>query len=210
MGFDDVAAHGETETGAALAAGVGSCLGAEEGIEDSSQCFGGHTAAGVADNEIHRLVRGVAGKPDDQRAAVGHCLARVDQQVQQHLLNLVAVGNRLWNVVEMLFDANAILHHFAFEQQQRVVHQLPQVGWLKRRRSITRKSQNAVGDLRGAVAGGEDLVERFVAGRFVLVSHAHLGVVDDRHQHIVELVRRGADELAKRGQFLGLRQLLAQ
>ena len=37
------------------------------------------------------------------------------------------------------------------------------------------------------------LAERFVTSRFVVVTHAHLGVVSDRHQNVVELMGRRSD-----------------
>ena len=55
--------------------------------------------------------------------------------------------------------------------------------------------------------GGEDFVEALVARGGVLVPQAHLGVVDDRRQHVVELVRRRADQLAQGRQPLRLAQL---
>ena len=45
---------------------------------------------------------------------------------------------------------------------------------------------------------------------FVLVPQAHAGVVEDRHQHVVELVRRRADQLAERRQLLRLGKLLLE
>ena len=42
------------------------------------------------------------------------------------------------------------------------------------------------------------------------MTHAHLGVVDDGHQHVVELVRGGADQLAQGSQLLGLGKLLLE
>jgi hypothetical protein len=38
--------------------------------------------------------------------------------------------------------------------------------------------------------------------------HAELGVVDDGHQHVVEFMRRRADELTERGKLLRLRKLI--
>jgi hypothetical chaperone protein len=40
--------------------------------------------------------------------------------------------------------------------------------------------------------------------------HAHASVIDDRHQHVVKLVSRRADELAQRRHFLALLDLLLQ
>ena len=75
---------------------------------------------------------------------------------------------------------------------------------------VAGKSEDAVGDLGGPVAGGEDLFEGLVARGLVAMALAHLGVVDDRGQHVVEFVRGRADQLAQGGQLLGLMQAVLE
>ena len=147
---------------------------------------------------------------DPQPAAVGHRLPGVDQQVQQHLLNLVAVDQGRRDRLEVLFDRDAVLVHLAFQQQQRVVDQFASDRSVPGRRAVAGHAQHGVGDRGGAVGGGEDLLEALVARGGVFVPHAHLRVVEDRHQHVVELVRRGADQLPNGRQPLGLAKLLLE
>ena len=210
MGFDDVAAHREPQAGAALAAGVRTFFGGEERIENLRQHFRRNAAAVVAHHQVDHVVLGVVQQLDQQPAAVGHRLPGVDQQVQQHLLNLVAVDVGLRDRLDLLFDRDAILVHLAFEQQQRVLDQLLQIGRLLAGRAISGHAQHGVGDSRRPIAGGEDLFEAFVARGGVLVAHAHLGVIENRHQHVVELVRGRADQFAQGGQPLGLGKLLLE
>ena len=53
-----------------------------------------------------------------------------------------------------------------------------------------------------------DFIERLVARFFVVVAHAHFGIVNDRHEHVVEFVRSGADEFSQRRHSLRLIKLL--
>ena len=64
--------------------------------------------------------------------------------------------------------------------------------------------------LAAPLAGQEDLVKGLFAGFVVFVAHPQLGVIDDRRQHVVELVRGRADQFAQGGQLLGLGQLLLE
>ena len=70
----------------------------EERIEDLRLQLVGNARAVVVDLEHHRFLLGVVpGANDEHAAAVGreHRLLGVDDQVEQHLLDLVAVGEHL-------------------------------------------------------------------------------------------------------------------
>ena len=66
------------------------------------------------------------------------------------------------------------------------------------------------GDLRGPMAGQQDLLERLFPRRGVFVAQAQLGVVDDHRQDVIELVRGGADQFADRRKSLHLGNLLLE
>src|SRR2546430_16120171 len=100
MLLDDAEDHGEAEAGAL--AGV---LGGEERLEDALTDLGGHAVAGGADTEPDILARprlevpaqkvGVGnevGGLEDDAAALGHGVARVEGEVHQHLADLARVG----------------------------------------------------------------------------------------------------------------------
>ncbi len=64
--------------------------------------------------------------------------------------------------------------------------------------------------LAARLAGGEDFGKGLVARGLVLVPLPHLGVVDDRGQHVVEFVRGGAGQFAQRRELLGFVQALGE
>ena len=102
---------------------------------------------------------------NEHAAAAGHGLAGVDQQVEQHLLNLVADRQHVGHVGQVRFDRDAILGQLALQQHERVVDDLLQVGRLEVARAVAGDGENGAGDLRGPLRGGEDFFEGLVAGR---------------------------------------------
>ena len=144
----------------------------------------------------------------DHAAAVGHRLAGVGEQVQEHLLNLVAADERQRRGLDEQLDLHAVLAHLALEQHERFFDELRQIGRRAVGAAIAGHAEDAVGDLLGPLRGVEDLGEGLVAGGFVLVAEAELGVVDDRREDVVEFVRGGAGKLAEGGEALGAAQLV--
>ena len=204
MCLDDVAAHRQPQAGAALAAGVRAVLCRVERLEYPRQLVGRNTAAVVADHHVDHVVLGVVKQLDPKPPAAGHRLPGVDQKVQQHLLYLVAVGHRRRNLLIALLDYYPVLVHLPFQQHQRVVHQFYQIGRLQAGGAVPRHSQDGVGDRRRTIGRGVNLTEALVAGLGVFVAHPHLRVVENGHQHVVELVGGGAYQFAQRGQPLCL------
>ena len=80
--LDDAVAHGEPEAGAASRGFCG-----EKGIEDAVQIFAGNAAAGIDDFHFHRAV--VRRRADFDDAAGGHGIARIHEEIQEHLLQSV-------------------------------------------------------------------------------------------------------------------------
>ena len=142
MCFDDVAACRQSKSCAALAAFVGTILGREKGIEDLRQLFWRNSRTGVADGHVHRFGAGCGPDPDQDPAAFGHRLSRIDQQVEQDLLDLVSVRPAEWRVIVFLFDGDSVFAQFALEQYQGILGQRGQIGGLHALRAIARDRQN--------------------------------------------------------------------
>ena len=100
MGVDDLLAGRQAQARAAAATFVGAGFGREKGFENARELVGGNAAARVADGQLHQLAGGVVMKFDQQPAAVGHRLAGVDEQIDEHLLNLIADRRNFWHGLE--------------------------------------------------------------------------------------------------------------
>ena len=90
--------HDRVRDGQAEAGALADFLRREERIEDLRLHLVGNARAVVVDLEDDRLLIGVVpGADDEHAAAVGrqHRLLGVDDQIEQHLLDLVAVGEHL-------------------------------------------------------------------------------------------------------------------
>ena len=101
MAFDDGDDGGEAEAGAFV-----DVLGGEEGLEDFVEHIGGNADAGVGDvdfdvasrfgADVERgvlLVDHAVSDADDEVASVGHGVARVDAEVEEHLVHLGGVAH---------------------------------------------------------------------------------------------------------------------
>jgi hypothetical protein len=132
-------------------------------------------------------------------------LTGVCHQVQEHLLNLVADRPHGRDRGPL---RTATLYFITRSNHERFLDDGGQVYGANC--SDFGQAQHAVGDLLGPLSGGEDLFKCLVAGGVVFVAHSQLGVVEDGHQHVVEFVRRGAHQFAKRRHPLGLKQLLLE
>jgi len=130
-------------------------------------------------------------------------LTCVDEQVDQDALDLVTASNRFAHLrIDLRFHKHAIFSHFSPEQFQRIIHDLGDVGWLHGVRTILGLSKNGAGDFRGPLRRVEDASERLVSAGFIAITQAELGVIHDRHQQVVELVRGGSGQLTQRRQRL--------
>src|SRR5580698_8978068 len=81
MFLNNTVGDGEAETGAFLGA-----LGGEERIVNAPQIFRGDAVAGIGHIHFHHAV--ILPGADFERAAVRHGVARVQEQVQEYLLEL--------------------------------------------------------------------------------------------------------------------------
>ncbi len=196
-------------------------LGREERVEDPVADLARHPAALILDREddvpsgleleAARIVGtdfGVA-RPDRQRAAVGHRVARVQREVEEHLLHLAGVG------------ANRI--------ERGVEHRQSSIRSPRTRRSIATVSETSAFSSSGsrveglAPAEGEQLARQRggalrarldpaqVLGRLAVsvdLGLRQLGVAEHSEQEVVEVVRDARGELADRLDLLRLTELL--
>ena len=189
---------------------IGPRLGGKERLENPRQVARRDPAPRVPHRQVHHLLLGVRHDPQNQSAATLHRLPSVDHKVQEHLLDLIADCPHRRRRRELRVYPDPVLHHLPFEQHQRLRHQPLQIRRLKRSRPVPRRSQHQTGDLRRPLARRQDLLQRLVPSRLVLVPQTQLRIVDDGHQHIVEFMRRCAHELANRRELLRERQLRLQ
>ncbi len=168
---------------------------------------------GVSDfspKAAHSSARDVARAQHDA-AALAHRVARVDDEIDHDLLELVEVGLDQPEVapvrdfeLDLLADQPA-QHHLQFRQhvgelQHLRAQRLP----AREREQLPHQPRRAI----GVLADLHDVLERRV-GRPV-VDQQKVGIADDRGQHVVEVVRDAAGELADRLHLLALREILLQ
>ena len=118
--LDDPVHHREPEPGA-----LADALRAEERLEDAGARLLVHPVPGVGDRD-DRIAPHV-GSPDRQRAAVGHRVARVQSEIDEHLseLSLIGVHPRQLGI-EPRDDGDLLADH-AIEQRVRLEHHGVQV-----------------------------------------------------------------------------------
>ena len=187
-----------------------SLLGREERVEDLFELFSGDAAAAVSDADLGEAGLAIRGDGDQHSSAVRHRLASVDDEVQQDLLDLAGVEFRLWVLGEVGFEFDAVHLQVFLDEHQHLLDERDKVIRFAAVASAACVRQHAGRDLRGSLAGGEDFVERLVARRRVFVSQAHLRVVDDRREDVVELVSHRGREGSDGAQSLRLHQLVPQ
>ena len=153
------------------------------------------------------------GAHDQRAAAVGaeHRLLGVDDQVQQHLLQLMRVREDLRQARgERVDDDDVGDALLVGAQRQRLAHDLIEVDHRARALPLAREGQQLAHDLRGALGLVEDHIH---AAPRAVVERARgqaFGPGEDGGQRVVELVRDARNGLAERGHLLGLQQLLVE
>ena len=120
------------------------------------------------------------------------------------------IGRHLGHGGKLAFHLHPVFHHLPLEEHQRLLDERLELYRLHPRRPPPCHPQDAGGDLCCPRAGRQDPLEGLVARRGVAVAEAEFGVVEDRGQGIVELVRRRAEEVAERGGLPGLKDFSAE
>src|SRR5262249_13844511 len=106
--LDDLTTHAETQAAAAVTLIVRRFRSVER-LEDEPKLFGRNADAGVADRDFRHVSLGVFTQVDRKPAAVGHCLAGIDDEVQEDLLNLAAHDRDLGPALVTLLDSDLML-----------------------------------------------------------------------------------------------------
>ena len=166
--------------------------------------------AGVGHFHFHRAVVGRAAH--FQHPAGGHGVARIQEQIQEHLLQPVA---RSQHRRQFRIQVPNHLHLAGAErmrqQRERFLHHLVQAHRLKFRRAGARKIQQVIHDFARPERLLDDLVDQRlprIARRQLLGQH--LDVVRDHRQRRIHFVRHARRQQAQRGQLLGLQELVLQ
>ena len=204
MFFDDGIRDREAEAGA-----LADVLRREERIEDARLDVFGHARAVVAHLEDDRVAIDVVPRAQDQRAAsvrANHRLLGIDDQVQQHLLHLVRVGEDERQSGRERFDTSTLVRRCSYDaQRERLAHDLIEVDHRARRVSLSRERQQVPDDLRRALGLAENRLEP--AARLVVDRPLRqpLRPGEDVGERVVQLVRHAGDRLAERRELFRLR-----
>ena len=159
MLLDDRVRDGQTEARA-----LPDLFRREKRIENLRLHVLGHTRAVVVDLEDHRVAIGVVPGADDQRAAAvraEHGLLRVDDQVQQHLLDLVRIGKHFAGVPTASASRMLmLLMRCSYERSaKRFAHDLVEVHHRARRVTLAGERQEIAHDLGRALRLAQDRFE---------------------------------------------------
>ena len=138
-----------------------------------------------------------------------HCLLRVDDQIEQHLLQLVAIGKDLRQAGGERVEHRDIREPLLVRaKRERLPHDLVHVDHRARRLPLARERQQVSDDARGALGFAEDGFEPAADGVVEPGSlRQPLGPTEDRGERIIELVRDAGDRLAERRHLFRLHQL---
>ena len=155
---------------------------------------GGHARP----RKLQALALADVARADGQAAAVGHGVPGVDRQVDDHLLELRAVG---LDVPEVAARQDLELDRLAertVEQRCQVGEHLAQLQHLGLQRLPAREGQQLTHQAGGAVGAALDVHDVAVGGigRAVRLQQ-QVGEADDGGQHVVEVVRHAAGELCR-------------
>ena len=189
-------------------------LGREKRIEDLRLHILRYAGPIIGDFEDDRIAIEIMPGADDQHAAaVGadHRLLGVDDQVEQDLLNLVRVGKRLRQASGERLDGRHIVDALLVgAQRQRFPDDLIEIDHRPRGMTLAREGEQVADDLGGAFRLAQDGFKpapRVIVGRPLRQT---LRPREDRRERVVQLVRDARNRLTKRGELLGLQQLMVQ
>ena len=184
-----------------------------------------HAGAGVAHGELDEYAQALSpgwgsdrpppkpdGRvPDDQLAAVGHRVAGVDRQVEQHLLQLARVrprrGQRRCRRLEDHLGSAA---HANSQQIREAADQVVEIDSGEPGPEAVAEPDQVPGQIDGPVRRGAYLLEDPVQLRIAVVGgeiFCHLGVADDDGQQVAEVVGNTAGQLPNCLEALALPQL---
>src|SRR5208337_4161348 len=172
--LDDPVAHGQAETCAAPCR-----LGSEKRIKNLMDVFTGDAVARVNNFNLDAAI--VRGSAHFQHSARGHGIARIQEKIQEDLLQLVGgTSHRRKAIAELLDHANLRCLQGMRDQRKRFFHEAIQVHIGKFAGPGSREIQQVINNLAGAKGLFDDFfddgVARITIGHFL---GKHLDVVGD-------------------------------
>ena len=217
--LDDAVNHRQSEARA-----FPDFLGGKKGLEDLFLQLRRNAGAGVGDLEQdifgrrqqRFLERGAFGRRDIARAerdlaALRHRVARIDHEIDHDLLELVEVSLHQPEIASVLeFETDLLAGeapHQHLQVGQQVVdlqHLRPQGLPARERQQLPHETRRAIGVLLDL----HDVLEGRIGGPVIV--QQQIGIADDRSEHIVEVMRHAAGQLADRLHLLRLREILLQ
>ncbi len=210
MRFDDGAADREPQAHPLR-------LGRHERLEDALQVLGPNTRAAVGDGHDHAraLPAAAAHSELSLRLGPGHGVAAVDEEIQQHLLQLDPIarhGGKLRREVNAYADLT--VDEVATHEREYLLDHLVHVDRLVLRFFLPQHGAQPRDDRAGPLVArddvGEDLRDlielRRVAGKKPL---GRLCIAENRRQRLVQLVRKRAGQLAQHRYAREVRHLVA-
>ena len=217
--LDDAIDHRQAKPGA-----LADLLGREERLENLVHNVGGNAGAGVLhlDGDIvgghqrrfaeaRAFGRGDVLRAQGDLAAVGHGVARIDDEIHHNLLELVDVRLHQPQVAPVLQVQIDLLAHKAAQQHLQVGQHVAQLQHLRAERLAAREGEQLTRQRGGAVRVLLDLHD-VLEGRIgrAMVGEQQVRIADDRGEHIVEVMRNAAGQLADGVHLLRLREILLQ
>ncbi len=195
-------------------------LGREERLEQPVAHFGGHAETGIADDQLDVRARNHVEvvlaefdvrRLDRQRAAVGHRVARVDDEVHHHLADLLAVGADRREVgLQRKLQAD-LGSEQAADQVLHVRDHVVEVDRLGDRDLAPAEGEQLLGQPRGAIGGAAHFDRRGMQRRIRRRLLDQLVAVAKQHgNQVVEVVRDAGGEPADRFHLLRLAQLVLE
>ena len=139
--LDDLPADAEPETAAAVAVLV-RLFGGVKWFKNQPQLIRRDADAGVAHADLGHVRAPILPQLETELAAARHCLAGVDDQVQEDLLNLPGHDESLRSVMEKFLDLHAVLGQVFLGENQDFVHKLGQVALLTAMRLVACKTEH--------------------------------------------------------------------
>ncbi len=199
-------------------------LRGEKWLEDVLLHLRRHARAGVGHRELHVLAGGhfidgikivheigdVFGR-DRDRAALGHRVARIDAEIEQHLLELPRVGLEPPDFrAELRHDLDVLADH-APQHFFHVAHRVVDVDDAQKERLPAAEGEELVRERSREVrrlADFREVLEHPLP--LVDLPDDQVAVPEDRGEDVVEVVRDPAREPADRVHLLRLEQLLLE
>ncbi len=202
----------------AQAGAFAEALGGEEWLEHAVHHLGRHPGAVVRDFEHHMLALeafGLAGqdlvvRADLERTALGHRVACVERQVQEHQLERACIRVDRPQLVRDLGDNLDVAAQRRTHQGRDVREELLEVDLLDLERLRAGEREQLLGEACAAVGRAADAFQHslYLVG-IVDVPKPEFARAEDCRQQVVEVMGEAAGQLAERFHFLRPEQLLA-